>query len=80
MIMRADLYRPVACILHDQLNRLTAFIYFDVIVVKKIFAWSHSIPLNLADRIVQSYELGAIRESGLYLDLIDHLGNSVHDV
>src|SRR5580704_11223544 len=76
MVVAADLDGPVARIGDRDRHGLAAGIEREVAVLGDDLAGYHV--FLLPDRLVHRDQLGAVRKRGLDLDLVDHLGNSLH--
>jgi hypothetical protein len=81
VVMTANLDGAVARVAHQDAPRLSTLVRNDraLRLVEQILAGIHG-PSISANRIVDGDELGAIGESGLHLNFMNHFWNAVHDL
>ena len=79
MHMAADLHRPVAGVDESMAQPRRARVDGDVAFAVDNLAGDQT-PRPSRDRVVDGDELGAVRERGLDLDVVEHLGDALHDV
>jgi hypothetical protein len=79
MKVRTDLDRSVARIGDPQCDRFSFRIQLDLAGACDDFTWDHDF-LWLNDRMMNRNEFCAVRECGFDLNLVDHFGNTFHDL
>ncbi len=78
MIVGADLDRSVTGILNPQAASFTARIERNRPLFNEVFSGYHA--TLLGNGVMDGDQLGTIREGGFDLDVMDHLGNTLHHV
>lgn len=78
MIVGAHLDGTVAGVQYDDVDRVPSGVHHYRFRPEDVFSWDQLLPL--ADGIVDGDQLGAVRESGFDLHVVDHLRDAFHDV